>query len=315
MWCIKLLDCFFFLANIYGPVTCSLEQGGIMDIDTRFSSSFDNQQALPVFQLCGSASMTRTATPASRKRARSLHALRKAHASLQMPFAKIYVVRHGETESNKESVIQGQLDTELNETGVEQARRLADALRLVHFDAAYSSDLVRALKTAQIILEHRPNIEIRREEDLRERFLGDLQGTKIGETIQARMALGVGNETVERAEVFSARAIGWWKKAILQRTRALPPRETPYNILVTSHGGWIMALVRTLIGSRKAQCAPGVEVTMSLNTSVSIIDVELGDEPATIVQFGHVAHLGQELAEMVPTNADEALVDASGVAK
>ncbi|KAF7363942.1 Phosphoglycerate mutase-like protein [Mycena sanguinolenta] len=226
-----------------------------------------------------------------------------------MPFAKIYVVRHGETQANKDSVIQGQLDTELNETGVEQARRVADALRSVHFDAAYSSDLVRALKTAQIILEHRTDIEIRREEDLRERFLGDMQGTKIGVGIQARVAAG--NETVERGEVFIARAVGWWKRAILQRTRVLPPRDTPYNILVTSHGGWIMTLVQTLIRSRKARCAPGVEVTTCRNTSVSIIDVELGNEPATIVQFGHVAHLAQELTEMVQTNVDEAVVDAA----
>ncbi|KAF8205630.1 histidine phosphatase superfamily [Mycena galopus ATCC 62051] len=206
-----------------------------------------------------------------------------------MPFAKIYVVRHGETQANKDSVIQGQLDTELNETGVEQARRVADALRSVHFDAAYSSDLARALKTAQIILGHRTDIEIRREEALRERFLGDMQGTKIGVGIQARVAAG--NETVE-------------------------PGETPYNILVTSHGGWIMALVRTLIGSGKARCAPGVEIATCRNTSVAIIEVELGDEPATIVQFGRVAHLAQELrAEMVETNVDEAIVDASGIGK
>lgn len=67
-----------------------------------------------------------------------------------MPFAKIYIVRHGETQSNKESIIQGQLDTELNETGIEQARRVADVLRCVHFDAAYSSDLVRALKVRAV---------------------------------------------------------------------------------------------------------------------------------------------------------------------
>ncbi|KAJ6531210.1 histidine phosphatase superfamily [Mycena capillaripes] len=222
-----------------------------------------------------------------------------------MAFAKIYVVRHGETQENRDSMIQGQLDTALNETGVEQARRVADVLRSVHFDAAYSSDLVRALKTAQIILEHRTDIEIRREEALRERFLGDLQGTKIGgEGNRERTMLGDG--TVERGEAFSARAVGWWKKAILQRTRALPPRETAYNVLVTSHGGLINALVRSLIGSGKARCAPGVVITPCRNTSVSIIEVELGDAPATIVQFGDVAHLAQD--EMaVDTNADEAV--------
>ncbi|KAJ7685608.1 phosphoglycerate mutase-like protein [Mycena polygramma] len=231
-----------------------------------------------------------------------------------MPLAKIYVVRHGETQENKEAVIQGQLDTELNEMGVEQARRVADALRSVHFDAAYSSDLVRALKTAQIILEHRTDIEIRKEEALRERFLGDLQGTKLGGEKSRERAM-LGNGTVETGEAFAARAIGWWKKAILQRTRALPPRETAYNILVTSHGGLINALVRALIGSRKAQCAPGVVIMPCRNTSVSIIEVELGNESATIVQSGDVAHLEQGSASGENTNVDEVLVDASGTGK
>ncbi|KAJ7766718.1 phosphoglycerate mutase-like protein [Mycena metata] len=227
-----------------------------------------------------------------------------------MPFARIYVVRHGETQENRESVIQGQLDTHLNETGLQQARRVADALRSVHFDAAYSSDLVRALKTAQVILERRSDIEIRKEEALRERFLGELQGTKIGEAMRDRLVGG--NGTTEAGEVFAARATGWWKKAILQRTRALPPREAPYNVLVTSHGGWITVLVRSLVGSGRVRPAPGVVIATCRNASVTIIEVEL-EGPSTLVQFGDVAHL--EGQQMVETNVDEAVVDASGVGK
>jgi broad specificity phosphatase PhoE len=123
------------------------------------------------------------------------------------------------------------------------------------------------------------------------------------------------NETVETPEAFAGRVVGWWKKSILQRTRTLPPRETAYNVLVTSHGGTINALVRTLIGSRKAQCAPEVVITRCHNTSVTIIEVELGERPVTIVQFGDVAHLAQDRDEMVETNVDETVVDASGIAK
>jgi probable phosphoglycerate mutase len=63
-----------------------------------------------------------------------------------MAIARIYIVRHGETRENRESILQGQLNTELNEAGLEQARQVASALRSVHFDFAYSSDLLRALK-------------------------------------------------------------------------------------------------------------------------------------------------------------------------
>ncbi|KAJ7735277.1 phosphoglycerate mutase-like protein [Mycena maculata] len=227
-----------------------------------------------------------------------------------MPVARIYVVRHGETAENRESIIQGHLDTALNEAGVEQARLVADALRSVHFDAAYSSDLQRALKTGQMILVHRPDIDIRQGEELRERFCGDLQGKKGGAGF--KMAAAV-DETVEPAEAFAARAVGWWKTAILQRTLGLPPREVAYNVLVTSHGGFINTLVRALIGSRKVRCAPGVVLASVPNSSVTVIEVER-DGVGTVVQFGDVAHLTPKLErEMVETNVDEVVGDVSGL--
>lgn len=53
-------------------------------------------------------------------------------------------MRHGETEENKKSIIQGQRDTHLNNEGREQARLVAFALQEVAFDVAYTSDLIRA---------------------------------------------------------------------------------------------------------------------------------------------------------------------------
>lgn len=60
--------------------------------------------------------------------------------------ATIWIVRHGETQENKDKILQGQLDTELNEDGVEQAKRVADSLKSIPFDAVFSSDLSRATK-------------------------------------------------------------------------------------------------------------------------------------------------------------------------
>ena len=56
----------------------------------------------------------------------------------------VYLVRHGETEENKTGIIQGQLDTRLNETGRGQAQILAEALKDVPFSHAFTSDLSRA---------------------------------------------------------------------------------------------------------------------------------------------------------------------------
>lgn len=64
---------------------------------------------------------------------------------------KLYLVRHGETEGNQNQWFQGAADIPLNETGLEQARRLSDFMKDIHFDAIYTSTLSRACTTADII--------------------------------------------------------------------------------------------------------------------------------------------------------------------
>ena len=66
---------------------------------------------------------------------------------------KIYFVRHGETDWNKERKIQGQVDIPLNEFGRHLARETAKGLRDVPFDVCFTSPLGRARETAEIILQ------------------------------------------------------------------------------------------------------------------------------------------------------------------
>ena len=63
----------------------------------------------------------------------------------------IYVVRHGESEANHDNRLAGNRNMPLTVTGREQARRTAEFLRTVPLDAVYSSDLSRAMETAQTI--------------------------------------------------------------------------------------------------------------------------------------------------------------------
>ena len=60
------------------------------------------------------------------------------------PALRVYLIRHGETNENRLGIVQGQLETELNATGIEQSRRLAEALKSIHFDYAFTSTLGRA---------------------------------------------------------------------------------------------------------------------------------------------------------------------------
>lgn len=84
-----------------------------------------------------------------------------------------YIVRHGETAHNVLKIIQGHIDTPLNEEGEAQAVVLARFLRgkEIKFSKAYSSDLVRAKKTAETVLEFQeePVCELILDERIRER--------------------------------------------------------------------------------------------------------------------------------------------------
>jgi probable phosphoglycerate mutase len=75
----------------------------------------------------------------------------------------IYLIRHGECEGNREGLFRGRFNYPLNEQGIEQARSLARELRNVDLDAVYTSPLVRAYQTAEIVCEGRTIAPIREE--------------------------------------------------------------------------------------------------------------------------------------------------------
>ncbi len=93
---------------------------------------------------------------------------------------RICFIRHGETDWNVEKRIQGQLDIDLNETGRKQA--LAMAFNAGHhpFTAIYSSDLKRALDTAEALAK-RVNLPVNKLAELRERHFGLFQGLTASE--------------------------------------------------------------------------------------------------------------------------------------
>ena len=64
---------------------------------------------------------------------------------------KIYVTRHGQTDYNRDRLMQGRSDIPLNETGTAQAQATKEKIGDVKFDAVYASPLIRAIQTASII--------------------------------------------------------------------------------------------------------------------------------------------------------------------
>lgn len=88
----------------------------------------------------------------------------------------IYIIRHGKTELNKANVLQGRSNYPLNDEGIRQAVEATKMLESIEFDYVYSSPLIRAVQTAEIVA---PDKEIRLDERLIEMDYGQYEGTDL----------------------------------------------------------------------------------------------------------------------------------------
>ena len=88
---------------------------------------------------------------------------------------KIYLVRHGETDANKNKIMQGQSQNlQLNDNGIRQATTLKNKLKDIKFNICFTSPMIRAWSTAMILVGDR--VEIKEDKRLVERYLGNLEG-------------------------------------------------------------------------------------------------------------------------------------------
>ncbi len=148
----------------------------------------------------------------------------------------LHVVRHGETDWNRDRRVQGHTDIPLNDEGRRQARVVAAQLAVTSFEAAYASDLTRAFETATIIVGTRP-LSIASCPSLREKHFGTWEGLTDAE-VRERFPHSVNGAwgDGESAEEMSARVVD----AVVQ----IATSHDGCNVLVVAHGGPIRALHR-----------------------------------------------------------------------
>ena len=88
---------------------------------------------------------------------------------------RLILVRHGETDANKEGRFQGRSDSRLNALGLSQAAALGRRFAGMEVDVLYASPQTRAIQTATPIAEAL-GLEIRSDDGLRELDIGELDG-------------------------------------------------------------------------------------------------------------------------------------------
>ena len=155
----------------------------------------------------------------------------------------IYIIRHGETRSNVEGLLQGWTNDPLNENGIELAKVTGMGMKDIKFDLAISSPLTRALQTAKIVLEHSGNkdIEIVLDDRIKEINMGDWEQKKFRPG-ECEIPVKECKAFFSNAFYFSGCPNGENIEQVCQRTQVflkeLASREDlkDRNVLVATHG-------------------------------------------------------------------------------
>lgn len=167
---------------------------------------------------------------------------------------KLYFVRHGRTEWNEEGRIQGANgDSPLLESSIQQLKALGQHLSQTYFDAAYSSDLLRAVHTAQILLKQNQHpITLQETPALREWRLGRLEGRKIMELkalYPEEMRAFRHNLSQFHHNLFDAESLSDTTKRTCDFVKSLKGKELD-TVLIVGHGANLTASIRTLLGNK-----------------------------------------------------------------
>ncbi len=158
---------------------------------------------------------------------------------------RVILVRHGETDWNRERRAQGQADIPLNHLGLRQAEEAARRLEPVAIDAVYSSDLVRARVTAEAIAA-RHGLEVRLDPRLREIDQGCWQGLT-GEEIRRRWPALWGEARHHRARP-GGESPGEVRRRALEALGDIVRAHPTGTVVVVSHGGTIRWLSAEALG-------------------------------------------------------------------
>jgi broad specificity phosphatase PhoE len=154
----------------------------------------------------------------------------------------IVMVRHGETDWNRERRFQGHADTLLNEAGRAQAAELAETLADEGLAAVYTSPLRRAAETAEIVAA-RLGLDLHPLEALREIHVGEWQGLTIDEVKERHPGLEDGRSGWPGGETYEALSA-----RVLPALVALAADHPGERVLAVTHAGPVRAALSAAMG-------------------------------------------------------------------
>jgi 2,3-bisphosphoglycerate-dependent phosphoglycerate mutase len=196
--------------------------------------------------------------------------------------SNLVIVRHGQSQWNLENRFTGWVDVDLSPLGEEEAHEAGKKLKGYKFDKAFTSALIRAQKTLEIILSEMGvnNLPIEKDKALNERMYGDLQGLNKDETRKQfgdeqvrlwRRSYDVAPPNGESLKDTAARVLPYYEEKIK------PELKSGKNILIVAHGNSLRALVMFLEKLSKEEIVnteipTGVPKLYVLDNELNILD-------------------------------------------
>ena len=162
---------------------------------------------------------------------------------------RLILIRHGQSVWNAENRFTGWTDVDLSEKGVREAEMAGDLLSEIRFDAIHTSGLIRAQRTATIIMSRNSasdEIPLIKDERLNERHYGDLQGLNKAETAEKhgpeqvhiwRRSFDIPPPGGESLKMNAERTIPYFEEEII------PDLKQGKNVLVSAHGNSLRSIV------------------------------------------------------------------------
>ena len=168
--------------------------------------------------------------------------------------ARLILIRHGQSVWNAENRFTGWTDVDLSERGVKEAEEAGDELRDQVIDVIHTSDLIRAKRTAEIVMRANvssKDVVTKSDWRLNERNYGALQGLNKAETAEKhgaeqvriwRRSFDVAPPEGESLEMTAKRTIPYFEEEIL------PDLESGESVLVSAHGNSLRSIVMHIEG-------------------------------------------------------------------
>ncbi len=215
---------------------------------------------------------------------------------------RLLLVRHGETEWNRQKRFQGQIDVPLNPQGEAQAAKAGAFLADVTIDRAFSSPMLRPKDTALAILSYHSGIELQYYEDLKEISHGLWEGKyepEIRAEFPGELEKWQANpETVQMPEGENLQQV-WDRVAVTWQeiVKSVPAGETA---LVVAHDAVNKAILCLLFGLGPEK----FWVFKQGNGAVSVIDYPQGaDQPPVLQSMNITTHLASGVLDKTAAGA------------